>query len=96
MSLMGCLRALFEGFAIKCDTDRPIGLKQVSVSSDDELLNQLSAPVMPVPAFKPTISKKALAKAAPAFAKVPNPGYGYQNYQEYFRKQQYPQFPQRR
>jgi hypothetical protein len=98
MSILGCFTALFEGFAIKTDTDRPIGLKQVTTFSDDELLNQLSSPIGPLPSFQPTLSKNAMSKAkvAPAFVHVPPANYNYQNYQDYFRQQQYPQFPSRR
>ncbi len=93
MSLLGCIRAIFEGLAFKGESDRPIGLKHFAMEiCHDELLNQLANPISPLPQFKPTISRKALEKAAPAFTQVPAGSYNYENYVDFFRPKGYPVF----
>lgn len=96
MPFMGCIKALLEGFSMKSELgDRPIGLKALSQTSDDELLNQLAEPTRPVPMFQPTYSKKEMPVKAPAFVHVPQSSFRYPNTAEVFRKQAFSGLPRR-
>lgn len=92
MSLLGSLAAMVENFVFKSTDDRPIGLKAFCEYSDEELLNHLTQPISPVPTLKPTFSKKALSKAAPAFAPMHSASYSFQEYKNPFTAQRARQF----
>lgn len=92
MSFLEPLMSFVNAVFVKKDDTRPIGLKQFHDYSTDDLLNQLSRPIGAVAPLQPTLSKKAIAKTAPAFAHTPPAQYNYQSFQHL---KQYPQFPRR-
>src|SRR5579883_1783240 len=87
MSLLGRFAALIDSIVFSHVDDRPIGLKAFCDYSDEELLNQLAKPIMPPPALKPNIPKKALSKVAPAFAHAQPSSYSFQEYKNPFQAQ---------
>lgn len=68
--LLKCLSAIIEGLGIMREDARPVGLRQFRNTSDDELLMQLSRPVMPLPTLKGTFNQRAWTRPNPRFASV--------------------------
>lgn len=68
--LLKCIQALLDGFQITREDRRPIGLKSFDDFSNDELLAQLSRPTSPIPKFRTSFRKQALASPTPVFAQV--------------------------
>lgn len=90
MSLLGCLSTVLKRLIVNTAEDKPIGLKQLSECSQEDLLTQLTTPIFPNLEPKTQITKKALSKAAPAFSPIPTARYRFFNPTEKLTGQTFP------